>query len=106
MATIEPLRGLRYATGPGAHEISTRIAPPYDVLDIADKEALLARDQQNFVAIDLPHMPPKTAGPWPAYEAAARQMNEWLADGTLTRDPVPAVYPYYQRYKHAGVQYS
>lgn len=105
MALIQPFGGNRYTTSPGNLDVSTRIAPPYDVLDQAEKDAFLARDARNFVAIDLPHMPPKTAGPWPVYEAAAKRMNDWLGDRTLTRDATPAIYPYYQKFTNGGVEF-
>lgn len=105
MAMIQAFRGVRYRTTPTHADISSRLAPPYDVLDAADKQALLARDPANFVRLDLPHVPPKTAGPPAAYQAAADQLQRWLADGTLTRDERPAVYVYYQRYHHDGVEH-
>ena len=67
MAGIFPLHGVRY---PGAKQ-SELVAPPYDVLSGADKAKMLARNPHNIVAIDLPHIPPKEAGPDAAYAAAA-----------------------------------
>jgi len=106
MAQIQPFRGIRYATGPSPASVSGKLAPPYDVLDHADKAALLAGDPHNFVAIDLPHVPPKTAGPAEAYARAANDMTRWLAEGVLTRDPQPALYAYYQKYLHAGQEFT
>lgn len=101
MSDIRPFPGIYYTPRP-SRDISTRLAPPYDVLDEAEKQAFLAQDACNFVKVDLPHMPPKAAGPAAAYEAAARQVREWLADGTLTRDATPALYVYHQEYERAG----
>lgn len=101
MSEIRPFAGIHYAPGP-SREISTRLAPPYDVLDAADKQELLERDPKNFVRIDLPHVPAKAAGPSEVYAAAARQLKEWLADGTLVRDERPAIYVYRQEFAHGG----
>lgn len=101
MSEIRPLAAVRYAD----RELSQRLAPPYDVLDEADKRRLLDRDPHNFVKIDLPFVPPKTAGPPQVYEQAAAQMKGWLSDGTLVRDASPALYAYHQRYEHAGRTY-
>lgn len=106
MSLIQPFRAIRYSTRPGAADISTRIAPPYDVLDAADKQALLSRDPSNFVKIDLPHVPPKHAGPPEAYEQAAAELRHWLSKGIMVSDPAPALYPYYQRFSHSGRSYT
>lgn len=105
MSAIRPFRAIRYAESPSP-DVSRRLAPPYDVLDIADKQRLLAADPCNFVAIDLPHCPAKTAGPAEAYFSAARTLADWLARGVLKRDAQDALYVYYQRYTHAGVTYT
>jgi uncharacterized protein (DUF1015 family) len=104
LSTIRPLTAIRYSTTGGV-DISTRLSPPYDVLDQADKQRLLARDDRNFVRIDLPHVPAKQAGPAEVYDAAGRQLRAWLTDGTLIRDKVPALYVYHQAYRHDGVRY-
>lgn len=105
MTAIQPFAAIRYATPPADPDISTRLSPPYDILDARDKEALLRADGRNFVKIDLPHIPPKAAGPPAAYQAAASQLDAWLADGTLVRDTEPAFYVYHQAFRHCGVDY-
>lgn len=98
MARIEPFRGIRYS----GHEISELIAPPYDILSEKDKKALLAKDDHNVVAIDLPHVPPKSAGPDQVYTRAAGDLTRWLDIRTLKHDPKPALYAYHQTYKLGG----
>ncbi len=105
MSTIQPFRAVRYATNPAARDISALLAPPYDILDQADKDRLLHGDPRNFVKIDLPHIPPKSAGPPECYEQAARQLSAWLADGTMVRDQAPALYVYHQSYTSGGERY-
>lgn len=101
MCTIRPLAAIRYSTGRGSN-LSSRLSPPYDVLEERDKASLLARDERNFVALDLPYVPAKAAGPPAVYEAVQRRMQQWLEDGTLIRDSVPALYVYHQAWQHAG----
>ena len=73
------------ASGGGSPvDVSSRIAPPYDVLDEGPKQALLAKDACNVVKIDLPVTPPKTVGPDEAYASAGDVFRAWLADGTLS----------------------
>lgn len=104
MSNVRPLRAIRYATTTG-RDLGARLAPPYDVLDQHDKDALLARDARNFVKLDLPHVPPKAAGPPAAYAAAADALRAWLADGTLIKDDNEAIYVYHQRYTQGPETY-
>ncbi|HKQ50652.1 MAG TPA: DUF1015 domain-containing protein [Phycisphaerae bacterium] len=95
MAHIEPFSAIRYSE----RELSALVAPPYDILNEADKKALLAKDEHNIVAIDLPFVPPKSAGPDVVYQRAAGEMTSWLDIRCLVRDTEPALYVYHQTYK-------
>jgi uncharacterized protein (DUF1015 family) len=82
MADIQPFRGIRYTSA----DLSRLIAPPYDILDEGDKRRLLAGDDHNIVAVDLPHVPPKTAGPDSVYRQAAGELTSWMDIHALERD--------------------
>jgi len=101
---VLPFPAARFAAPDG--DVSRFIAPPYDVLDQNDKNALLSRCDRNIVAIDLPHVPPKSLGPQEEYDRSRKLLRNWLADGTLMRDPRPAVYAYHQAFIHAGRAYT
>lgn len=105
MAVVQPFRAIRYNPSQWAGDLSSVICPPYDVLDAEDRDALLARDPKNFVAIDLPHVPPKKAGPEEAYERAQNTLGTWLREGTLIRDTEPCLYVYHQAYEYQGRTY-
>ena len=104
MSLIRPLPAVRYATHPSP-DISAFLSPPYDIIDERGKSELLARHAHNFVRLDLPHVPPKSAGPAQAYDAARALLEQWLHDGVLVRDRQPTLYVYHQAYRHAGVAY-
>ena len=74
MAIIRPFAGIRYSTKIGKN-LSSVIAPHYDVLDGRQKQAFLAKNPNNIVAIDLPHVPPKQLAPPGVYESAAKVMD-------------------------------
>lgn len=101
MAQIRPFRGVHFAKRNG-RDISNLIAPPYDVLGESDRAKLQARDPHNIVAVDLPHVPPKSAGPDELYDRANINLQSWLKTGVLERDVRPALYPYTQSYEHGG----
>jgi uncharacterized protein (DUF1015 family) len=90
MAEIEPLRALHYdleRTG-GLPDV---VAPPYDVIDDGQRAELAARSPYNVVQIDLPR------GDDP-YEAAARHLADWRAEGVITEDPTAALWVLTQDY--------
>ncbi|HEY2589383.1 MAG TPA: DUF1015 domain-containing protein [Tepidisphaeraceae bacterium] len=101
MAQIRPFRGVHFAKRNG-RDISSLIAPPYDVLSEQDRANLQAKDPHNIVNIDLPHVPPKSAGPDEVYDKANIALQSWLKTGVLERDGRPALYPYTQSYEHGG----
>ncbi len=90
MAEIEPLCALHYdlAVTGGLQAV---VAPPYDVIDDAQRSALEARSPYNVVRIDLPK------GEHP-YEQAAAQLAMWRADGVVARDGEPALWVLTQDY--------
>jgi uncharacterized protein (DUF1015 family) len=102
---IRAFRGWRFSAGP-AGEVSAQIAPPYDILSLQDKDALLARSATNIVAVDLPHVPPKELGPEAVYAAAAEILSDWKQSGVLVRDSRPALYAYQQTYTWDGRAYA
>lgn len=103
MAQVFPFCAIR----PAQHgDVSTRIAPPYDVIDAHAKQALLERDPYNIVAIDLPQVPAKDEGPHEIYEQAARTLEQWLGEGLLERASQPAMYAYRQSFRFQGHDYK
>ncbi len=85
MADVRPLSSLRYdldrVGGFGAV-----LAPPYDVIDPAQRAELAARSPFNVVGIDLPQ--PALDGGDP-YEHAAELLGQWQQAGALVRDDEP-----------------
>ncbi|MBI3836037.1 MAG: DUF1015 domain-containing protein [Planctomycetes bacterium] len=106
MLEVAPFRAIRFDFKKLDGIVSSRIAPPYDVLDAKDKSALLQRDPRNIVAIDLPHVPPKSLGPPEAYRQAAETLRQWQSVGTLVQEASPALYLYHQRFEHSGRSYT
>jgi uncharacterized protein (DUF1015 family) len=88
MAEIQPLRALHYDLG-RVPSLAAVIAPPYDVIDDAQRAALLQRSGHNIVAVDLPE---PTAGEPDRYAHAAALLDAWTADGVLVRDDEPALW--------------
>ncbi|MBK7723321.1 MAG: DUF1015 domain-containing protein [Austwickia sp.] len=81
MPRFEPFAALRYAPGT---DLDAVIAPPYDVLSDIDVDALQARDAHNIVHVDVPRGGPQR------YTAAARRLQDWIAEGVLVADEQPS----------------
>ncbi|HXB65980.1 MAG TPA: DUF1015 domain-containing protein [Solirubrobacteraceae bacterium] len=114
MPDIEPLRALHYdlsVVGP----LADVVAPPYDVIDAAQREALLARSPFNVVAVDLPRPPAAGKGgadgseeatdrdaaagsPPDPYRAAGELFDSWQLQSAVVRDSTPAVWAHTQGY--------
>ena len=92
MPRFEPFRALRYA----ATDLEELLAPPYDVLDDADVDALQARSPHNITYVDVPR------GGADRYEEAARTLATWVDGRVLVRDPEPSFTIYRLRFTDAG----
>lgn len=100
MPAVYPFRAVQYHAD-ASKDVSTLVAPPYDVLDAASKAALVEENEHNIVSIDLPHTPAKELGPPDAYEGAALKYRDWLASGILTQRKTPAMFAYRETFKGA-----
>ena len=88
---FRPFRAWRYDSG--RVSLSDAIAPPYDVISPAEREALYARSPFNVVRLILG----KESN---FYEHARECWVEWTKQGVLTQDPEPAFYLYEQAFAH------
>ncbi len=104
MPEIRPFRALRFDTAKIA-DPALVVAPPYDVIDEAERQRLLARHPANVVRLDLPS-PESGDEPDDRYRRAARTLAAWRSDGTLHKDPHPSVYLYEQTYRVPGSEVS
>jgi uncharacterized protein (DUF1015 family) len=91
MADVQPLRALHYdpaVTGP----LQSVVAPPYDVIDPAQRAELQSRSPYNVVGVDLPD------GEDP-YAHAAELLARWAQEGAVVRDGEPALWALSQEYR-------
>jgi uncharacterized protein (DUF1015 family) len=91
MADVQPLRALHYdpaIAGP----LQDVVSPPYDVIDSAQRAALIERSPNNVIAVDLPQGEPDR------YAAAREQFERWQQQGVVVRDEQPAIWAHTQDY--------
>jgi uncharacterized protein (DUF1015 family) len=101
MAEVLPFKALHYDLGK-VGSLDAVAAPPYDVIDAAQRRGLLERSPYNAVAIDLPKPfdpadPDSNPSGDPYAEAAAR-IESWKSDGALVQDEGPSIWALTQDY--------
>jgi uncharacterized protein (DUF1015 family) len=93
MADVQPFRALHYDLD-RVGGLQSVVAPPYDVIDAAQRADLLSRSPYNVVEIDLP----EAVDGGDPYTHAADVFAQWQRDGVLVRDDEPALWALEQRY--------
>jgi uncharacterized protein (DUF1015 family) len=93
---IRPFRALRFSAD-AVGDLGAVVAPPYDVLSGSDRARLRARSERNVVRLDAPDQELGDADD-DRYRRAARTLAAWRSDGTLHKDPRPAIYVVEQTY--------
>jgi uncharacterized protein (DUF1015 family) len=90
MPRFEPFSGLRYDSR--RVDLSAVIAPPYDVVSPEERGRLAGRHSANAIRVELPE--PDHRADLDRYDSAAHQLEQWLEQGILVRDPSPSFYAY------------
>jgi uncharacterized protein (DUF1015 family) len=93
VAQVGPIQGVHYDLGK-VGSLADVVAPPYDVIDDAQRAELAGRSPYNVVELDLPR-DPKGGDP---YEHSAKLLEQWTADGALVRDDDPQIWALEQDY--------
>lgn len=92
MARFEPFPGIRYDLS--RVQLGEVIAPPYDVIDEAERQGLVQQHEANAVRVELPAQEDDRD----RYEVARCLLAEWMADGTLISDDRPTFTAYRMSY--------
>jgi len=87
MLEVKGFRGIRYNPAIIA-DMGDVITPPYDVITPEERAALAARSPYNLVHLILPEERPGAS----KYEAAAADLDAWLANGAMIQDESPSIY--------------
>jgi len=100
MATIAPIKGLRYAAKAGP--MNRLVTPPYDVIDQDAQEKYYSRHPYNIIRLEYGKIYPADDEQNNRYTRAAADFKTWQQAGILVREPAPALYRYEQKFTHAG----
>lgn len=100
MATIRPIRGLRYADSAGA--IESLVAPPYDVISPEMRADLAGRSPHNVVGLTLPESAPDDRSKFVKYARSKQRLEEWRRDEIMALEESPCYYRYCQEFAIPG----
>ena len=103
MAEILPFRGVLYDPA-RVGDVTSVVAPPYDVIGPAEQAALYARHPGNIIRLELGQEQPGDGPQDDRYTRARHFLQEWLREGLLLRDDRPAMYLYAIEYRLRGGQ--
>ena len=100
MAEIFPFRAIRY----DAHRVALEkaLTQPYDKITPAMKDAYYAASPYNLISIEKGKALPGDSPENNVYTRAAKNFEDWLAQGVLVQDTAPAIYAYFQGYEIPG----
>jgi uncharacterized protein (DUF1015 family) len=99
MAAVDPFEGTRY--NPEHVKLGGVLAPPYDVIDGAQRDELYGRDMRNIVRIDYgTPFPDDVDGVDDRYTRAASFLTSWRDLGILVRDEPASFYVVDHTFQH------
>ncbi|HEY7633247.1 MAG TPA: DUF1015 domain-containing protein, partial [Thermoleophilaceae bacterium] len=93
MAEIQPLKTLRYEPRV-VGSLDAVTAPPYDVIDEAERAVLAAKSPFNVVEVDLP----RDENGGDPYLRAQNTFEAWQQQGVVVRERLPAIWALTQAY--------
>lgn len=85
MAAIHPIRALRFTEKAG--NIKDLVCPPYDIVSEAEKNAILGKNPENLIKLELPLGENR-------YENAAKELKKMEEDGIIARDEKAGIFIY------------
>ena len=91
MATIRPFRARRYSVAAG--HLASLVAPPYDVIDAAQRRRYLRRSPHNIARLTLGGLSDNPSDRT-RHARAATLFAAWTDRGLLPLVPEPSCYVY------------
>ncbi len=108
MAEIKAFRGIRYHAARFTNtELAKIVAPPYDVINAAEQNALYESHPNNIVRLDLNKIQPTDDSDNNRYTRSRRHLMDWLGTGVLHIEDAPALLVHVQEFSDEnGVRHT
>jgi len=101
MATIMPIRGIRYSPKK-IGDMAEVLTPPYDIIDAVAQARYYARQPFNIIRLELGQIFNNDDERNNRYTRAADYYRRWLEEGILEQESQPAFYLYEQEFSLRG----
>ncbi len=98
MPKVKPFKAVRYNTAK-VKDLSSVVAPPYDVISKKLQDELYRKDEHNFVKIELNKIEPSDDNFDNRYTRSRDLFESWLKDRVMINDEKDAIYIYSLEYK-------
>lgn len=105
MAKIHPFRGVHYNESL-IKDWSAVICPTYDIISPQQQQELYRRSEYNFIRLEYGRELPQDTVTDNKYTRSAATLEQWLKQGILEVDEVPAIYLHDQYFSHRGREYK
>jgi len=104
MAEVHPFRGVRY-NQQLVKDPSAVICPPYDIITPQMAQELYRKSKYNFARVESNQELPQDTTKDNKYTRSAATLKQWLEQGVLEVDEVPAIYLHDHYFTHLGREY-
>ncbi len=102
---VGPFKAFRFNEGVVGN-VGDCIAPPYDVINDAQREQFYNKNRHNLVRIIKGKTKASDNGENNQYTRAAEYLARWIEEGALKQDSAEAIYAYVQDFEVAGIRYQ
>ncbi len=104
MAEIYPFHGVRY-NQQIISDLTAVICPPYDIIPPQMQQEFYHRSQYNFIRLEYGRELPTDTATVNKYSRSATTLEQWLEQGILKVDEVPAIYLHDHYFTYQGKEY-
>ncbi len=102
---VKPFKAFRFNPSV-VGDVGRCIAPPYDVINDAERDALCRKSQYNIVHITKGKVTAADDERHNQYSRAAEYLQTWIAEGALKKDDKDTVYGYVQDFEINGTAFQ
>ena len=104
MSEVQPFQGIRY-NEKLVPDISSVVCPPYDIITPEMALELNQRNSYNFIKIEHGQQLPSDNDEDNKYSRSAKELEQWLNEGILKKDKLPAIYLHQHLFLYHGEKY-
>ncbi|MDP8299973.1 MAG: DUF1015 domain-containing protein [Candidatus Tantalella remota] len=105
MAEVRPFKGLLYDKNK-VDDYASVVAPPYDVISDAERDALYGASDYNIIRLTLGKASEGDNDSDNKYIRARKALDQWQQQGVLSADENESYYVYAQEYEYKGKKHS